>query len=363
VVFNNATATKIINSDCSLPLGNNPQANSGGSITLNGTLSGTGTLTTSGTLTLGIAGVLSGFSGLSTASLSIHGAHDFTSYTTFSVGQGFLLASDGAFTAPSGTATFSGNFASNGGTFNANGGTAVFNGTGQSITTSVTFYNFTKTVTSADTLTFTAGSTQTITGRLTLSGSSGQLLSLVSDIPGSPWFIDAEGTTSVAYVDVSDSDASGGPAITTCNSVDSGGNSNWNFNPSSCNPSHGSGSSTALTNFELTQALLLIQSQQSGHNQATAAAAAGSGSLPSKIYDFVGQFPHGKELVNAATDFFKALLVVVFLLVVLAGLFLAWRRRKRKEEEEYTAVNRAPIIIRPSKGQTPPSDVQVGPLK
>jgi hypothetical protein len=227
-------------------------------------------------------------------------------------------------------------------------------GTNQTIIGDTTFYNLTKTVTSADTLTFTAGSTTTVLGKLTLTGGSGGLLSLVSSIPGSPWFIDADGTTSVSYVNVSDSNASGGPAITTCNSVDSGGNSNWNFNPDSCNPSHGSGSSTALTNFELAQALLLIQGNQSSHNQATAAAAAGSGSLPSKIYDFVGQFPHGKELIKAATNFLIALLIIVFLLGVFTGLWLAWRRRHDETDEGF------PGVVLPPPG-TPMAGTTVQP--
>src|SRR6185369_4071845 len=45
VTFNHG-GTKTINSNCNLPLGNNPTVN--GAITLNGTLSGTGTVTLNG---------------------------------------------------------------------------------------------------------------------------------------------------------------------------------------------------------------------------------------------------------------------------------------------------------------------------
>ncbi len=53
VTFTHTIGTKTVSTDCTLPMGSNPSANSGGSIDLQGTLSGSGTLTTSGLLTLG----------------------------------------------------------------------------------------------------------------------------------------------------------------------------------------------------------------------------------------------------------------------------------------------------------------------
>lgn len=141
VVFTN-TGTRTVNSDCSLPLGNNPTISN--TVTLNGgTLSGTGTLTTTtGTFTIQNGGILSGFSGLvtggaftmsaTTASTSL----DLTSYTTASFGNNFTLNTPtnpftNTFTAPTGTMSVARNFTINSGTtFTANGGTVNFNGGG-----------------------------------------------------------------------------------------------------------------------------------------------------------------------------------------------------------------------------------------
>jgi hypothetical protein len=110
VTFAHTSGTKTVSSNCSMPLGNNPNANSGGSITLNGTLSGTGTLTTSGTFTVNSSAPLSGFTALTTSTVNISG---------------------GTFTAPSGTFTVSSAFTLNSAvTWSANGGTISFTGTG-----------------------------------------------------------------------------------------------------------------------------------------------------------------------------------------------------------------------------------------
>ena len=130
VTFTNTAGTKTVESNCSLPLGANPSATGGGSITLNGALSGTGTLTTAKTLTLGATGSLSGLSGLATDALTVNGTYNFGSYAPFTVGGAFTLGSGAGFTAPPGTASFAKNFTiSSGATFNANGGTVNFNGT------------------------------------------------------------------------------------------------------------------------------------------------------------------------------------------------------------------------------------------
>ncbi|HFC52993.1 MAG TPA: DUF11 domain-containing protein [Gammaproteobacteria bacterium] len=118
-------------------------------------------------------------------------------------------------------------------TFTPGTSTVVLNGANQTLSGSTTFRNLTKTVSSADTLTFTAGTTQTITGTATLNGASGQLLSLRSSSPGTRWNLNlATGATkAISYVDVQDSDASGSDAglldINPPNSVDSGNNVSW----------------------------------------------------------------------------------------------------------------------------------------
>ena len=122
---------------------------------------------------------------------------------------------------------------SNSGVFTARSGTVTFDGTNQSITGSNTFYNFTKSVASTDTLTFQAGATQTFGGTVTINGASGNLLSLVSSTPGTRWnfTVNAGATKSISYVDVKDSDASGSDvsqkAIKPSNSIDGGNNIHW----------------------------------------------------------------------------------------------------------------------------------------
>ena len=128
--------------------------------------------------------------------------------------------------------TVGGNF-TNLDTFTARNGTVTLDGTGQSILGSTAFYNLTKSVAAADTLTFQAGQTTTINGTVILNGAAGNLLSLRSDTPGTRWnfTVSAGATTATDFVDVQDSDASGSdpsqlPVLPT-NSVDSGNNVDW----------------------------------------------------------------------------------------------------------------------------------------
>jgi len=154
---------------------------------------------------------------------------------TFSGGSGSItvngyLTNSGSFTATSGTTTVSGNFI-NSGTFAAGGGTVVLNGTNQILSGDTTFNNFTKSVSSADTLKFAANSTTTITGTATLNGASGQLLSLRSTSTGTRWNIHFTGSKSISFVDVKDSDTSGSAVankpVQPTHSVDSGNNAEW----------------------------------------------------------------------------------------------------------------------------------------
>lgn len=121
-VLNYTSGTKTFNSNCTIPLGNNPVGLSAGSITLNGTLSGTGTLTLAGTLTLNSGATLSGFSAISLAAITVAGATaDFGSYSSFSA-SGITQLTSGTLTLPSG-ADLNGNLTISGGTFNAPSGT------------------------------------------------------------------------------------------------------------------------------------------------------------------------------------------------------------------------------------------------
>ena len=76
--------------------------------------------------------------------------------------------------------TVSGNFAKTSGTFTARSGTVTFNGAGIMIVSgSNSFYNL-QDITGGGTLEFTAGTTQTIGGTLTLTGTSGSLVNVAS---------------------------------------------------------------------------------------------------------------------------------------------------------------------------------------
>jgi len=121
----------------------------------------------------------------------------------------------------------------NNGTFIAGTGMVTLNGTGTqdvwsggsafntleitNSTSAVTFLddltavNFTSNTPSAA-MRFNAGSTYTVTN-LTLNGAEGSRITLRSTSPGTWWFLNVSGTQSLSYVDVADSNASGGDTI------------------------------------------------------------------------------------------------------------------------------------------------------
>ncbi len=140
-----------------------------------------------------------------------------------------LTLSSGTLTAPSGNFDVSGAWDRIGGTFDPGTYTVTLDGTDQTISGNTTFYNLTKTVSSADTLTFEAGSTQTIEHTLTLQGASGNLLSLRSSSNGTAWNIDPQGTKNIGDVDAKDSDNINATVISPHTSIDSGNNTSWSF--------------------------------------------------------------------------------------------------------------------------------------
>jgi CSLREA domain-containing protein len=146
------------------------------------------------------------------------------SNSTITVGGDLTLSDVGTGTAPA--------------IFTTTGSTVVLNGTGQSVNGTVTFNNLTKSVTSADVLTFEAGDTITINGTVTFNGAAGQLLTLASSAPGtSTWNFDVDSgaTKAIDYVSVSWSDASGSDAtqkpIEPTNSTDNGYTRDWFSTP------------------------------------------------------------------------------------------------------------------------------------
>ncbi len=102
-------------------------------------------------------------------------------------------------------------------------------GSSHQIMGNTTFNHLTFTPTSAQTLTFQAGSTTTIANNLTLTGTAGNLLSLRSSIAGTQFNINPQSTMTLDYLDVKDSNNQNGAAgrPKPSNSVDSGNNIMW----------------------------------------------------------------------------------------------------------------------------------------
>ncbi|MGL1890792.1 MAG: hypothetical protein OCD02_04160 [Spirochaetaceae bacterium] len=112
----------------------------------------------------------------------------------------------------------------NTGTFTASTGTVFLNSTTTANITGSNTFNALTSTTGSKTITFEAGSTQTV-ATLTINGSAGNLITLESSIPGTKWNIDNTGTNSVTFISVSDSDITGTVNINAGNnSLNSGNN-------------------------------------------------------------------------------------------------------------------------------------------
>ena len=117
--------------------------------------------------------------------------------------------------------------------FEATSHTIELVGTSQALDGNITFYNLTKSVTTADVLTFGAGCTYVINGTTTLNGTVGNMLSLRSSSFSTVWLINPSGTRVISYVDVQDSQNLNATDIdATDNCTDSGNNIKWVFPPS-----------------------------------------------------------------------------------------------------------------------------------
>ncbi len=143
------------------------------------------------------------------------------------------VVNNGFISATAATTNIAGNF-TNKGTFTHNNGTVVLNGVNQAINGSATFYKLTKTDSTNDstdrTLTLEEGETITVSNLLTLAGvDSDDRVNLVSSNPGNPSNLTVNGTFSLSWLDVADSNASGGILLEPIDSVDSLGNTNWDF--------------------------------------------------------------------------------------------------------------------------------------
>lgn len=197
----------------------------GGSLTNAGTLTSlnTSTLTLTGAGTLGGAGatslgglVLNGSGQTSTlaGNLSVLGPLTISSGHTFSAG-----------TSGSYQITVSSNW-TNSGIFTPQSGAVVFNSTA-TLAGNTTFYNLTA-ATPGITLTLSVGTTQAITGTLTLTGQSGDLVTIRTTSAGTRAYLRSLGSAAITYVDVRDNQATGS-VLSASASNDSGNNVNWIF--------------------------------------------------------------------------------------------------------------------------------------
>lgn len=212
-----------------------------GSITNYGTI----TFTETGSITADIKENVSGstiiYDGAFTNATTLDWGYDYENLTfasgTFNLSEAltindFTIDSTAKITT-SADITVTGNWTNNNSTdgFTSTDGTVKLTPTAASVSVSGdnTFNNFTAgdgiTGLSGKTITFEADKTQTVNGTLTLSGSSGSLLTLKNEGTGD-WNINCT-NTNISYVDVSNSTSTN--SIFAINSNDGGHNTNWNF--------------------------------------------------------------------------------------------------------------------------------------
>jgi hypothetical protein len=249
--------------------------------------SATGTKTFTGAVTINSGGAIteSAAAPLSFGShVTINGT--LTEYGAATVGIAGSLTNNGTYTASTGTHSVGGNW-SNSGTFTAGTSTIIFNSAGaQTINGDNTWYNLTVTASTARTVYFQSGATQTIGtgGSLTFTGASGQLLTLAPLTGGSAWNLTFNGATqNVLYVSVSWSNAGGGSTVYASNgtNTDGGNNTNWQFGAvtyysqgsvvadmlTNWNTNRGGGG-TSPSNFTYNDTFVI----QTGHSMTTSAA-------------------------------------------------------------------------------------------
>lgn len=133
------------------------------------------------------------------------------------------------------------------GGFTASGGTVILNGTNQTVSGAITFYNLRKVLTTVGgyTLSFYPQNTYTVSNTATLKGvSSTSTLKLRSASGGVKWTLAATTSPTLQYLDVKDSTATVSTDCIDC--TDSGNNTNWTFS-ASLSDSDSSSSSTTTT--------------------------------------------------------------------------------------------------------------------
>jgi len=172
--------------------------------------------------------------------LTIQNANGITAYLNGNLTvHGDLTLASGTFATNNYNITLSGNWLNTGGTFLPGSGTVTLSGSGQLITGSNNFYALTKITATTDTLTFGAGTTQTVSDTLTLQGASATpyFLALRSSTSGTTWNIDPRGEKDISIVDVRDSININSTAIELPGrNINSGNNTNWTFDTTAPTP-------------------------------------------------------------------------------------------------------------------------------
>ncbi|MFA6321666.1 MAG: YDG domain-containing protein, partial [Candidatus Omnitrophota bacterium] len=155
---------------------------------------------------------------LSTCSVVIASAGNQPTLNTSISVNNMNINSGATFTMGGGsTLTITGNWTNNG-TFVAGNGEVVLNPTTTSIITGNNTFNNLTCQAAGKTITFEAGSLQDIKGKLTLNGTSGNLLIFNSTVSGTQWKINPEGAVSASYLNGYDSNNIG-TTITASNST------------------------------------------------------------------------------------------------------------------------------------------------
>ena len=153
-----------------------------------------------------------------------------------------VTLANGSFDAGSALIQVGGNWTRGTGLFVPGASTVTFQGAASSISTltgSTTFYSL-QCLTPGKTLSFAAGSTQTILGSLILTGVVGNPVRVRSSISGVYAYIVNSGTNTVNNVDAQDNNASGGLMVMARSaSIDSGHTLNWFFDPLATPPPTG----------------------------------------------------------------------------------------------------------------------------
>ena len=153
----------------------------------------------------------------------------------FTQGRDVVISPSGTLNGNSATLQLSGDWA-NTGTFNAGTSSVqMVDGCGllsAIISGNTTFQNLSMSTASGKQVSFTAGTTQTVTGLFAAVGSLGQLLQIRSTLNGSGAFLDVQGSSSTGFVDVQDNNAlAGHPIDLPSNSVKGSNTPGWLFTP------------------------------------------------------------------------------------------------------------------------------------